>query len=104
MAIGYCVHCESVGKIDKCGYCDACLRNPLVIAFIREESADALARANRVIVFPDSRPTRAAPGSPEKIAVLAERYARGVSLFHCADARYEGDTLPDDWVPGSLFG
>ncbi len=35
--------------------------------------------------LPDS-PTQAPPGSPEKIAVLAARYAAGVALWHPDDA------------------
>jgi len=35
-------------------------------------------------------PTSALPGSPEKVAVLEERVARGEMLFHPADARVDG--------------
>lgn len=39
-------------------------------------------------------PTTAAPGSPDKLAVLAERVQRGQVLFHPYDARYPGDLRP----------
>ena len=39
-------------------------------------------------------PTRALPGTPEKVTVMAERAARRQSLFHPDDA-----TLPDDARP-----
>lgn len=43
--------------------------------------------------LPDT-PTTAAPGTPEKLAVLAYRAKRGQQLFHPADARFEGDPRP----------
>lgn len=42
-------------------------------------------------------PTNALPGSPEKIAVMAQRAEMGCCLFHPADARYPGDPLPDEF-------
>ncbi len=39
------------------------------------------------------QPTTALPGTPDKVAVMAERAARGESLFHPQDA-----TLDDDWA------
>lgn len=43
-------------------------------------------------------PTLAIPGTREKEAVMAERFAEGYQLFHPADARYEGDSLPLQWL------
>lgn len=43
-------------------------------------------------------PTTAPPGTAAKEAVLCERQADGFLLFHPADARYEGDTLPLEWL------
>ncbi|HEX4610664.1 MAG TPA: hypothetical protein VH092_20910, partial [Urbifossiella sp.] len=37
---------------------------------------------------PPSSPTRFAPGSPERLAILAERAARGEELHHPADATF----------------
>jgi len=36
-------------------------------------------------------PTTALPGTPDKVAVMAERAARGESLFHPHDATLDGD-------------
>lgn len=43
-------------------------------------------------------PTCFAPGTREKEQVMAERWAEGYQLFHPADARYEGDTTPLQWI------
>lgn len=43
-------------------------------------------------------PTTAAPGSPEKLAVLEQRARLKQAIFHPADARYEGDPRPLEWV------
>jgi hypothetical protein len=34
-------------------------------------------------------PTAALPGTPEKLEVLAARYAAGLDLFHAEDAHYD---------------
>lgn len=43
--------------------------------------------------LPDA-PTTAAPGTPEKVAVMEARSQAGRALFHPADARYAGDPRP----------
>lgn len=43
-------------------------------------------------------PTTAAPGSPEKVAVMEERAKRGERVNHAADARFEGDMRPVEWL------
>lgn len=45
-------------------------------------------------------PTRAAPGSEEKIRVMAERYARREQLTHPCDARCTGDAVPVEFERG----
>lgn len=45
-------------------------------------------------------PTIAPPGTQEKLNVFQLRLARGEKLFHVADARYEGDPRPVEWVMG----
>ena len=45
-------------------------------------------------------PTTAAPGTPEKLAVLEDRAKAGQSLTHPADARWEGDPRPLAWLAG----
>lgn len=44
-----------------------------------------------------AEPTTIPPG-PAKEAVFLERLADGCSLHHPADARYEGDLLPHQWM------
>lgn len=62
----------------RCGYCRRCTLE---------------GRDDRAVILPTKRgvPTRALPGSPEKVRVLCERYARGEALFHESDER----RLPD---------
>ena len=43
-------------------------------------------------------PTTAAPGTPEKLAVLEKRARDGQHVFHPADARYEGDPRPLEFL------
>lgn len=43
-------------------------------------------------------PTTAPPGSPEKLKVLEERARLKQALFHPADARYEGDPRPLEFI------
>ena len=43
-------------------------------------------------------PTTAAPGTPEKLAVLEQRARLKQALFHPADARYVGDTRPVEFL------
>lgn len=43
-------------------------------------------------------PTTAAPGTPEKLAVLEQRARLKQALFHPADARYEGDPRPLEFL------
>lgn len=47
-------------------------------------------------------PTTAAPGTPEKIAVMEGRAAVKRALFHPADARFEGDWLPLEFLANRL--
>ncbi|MBY0461043.1 MAG: hypothetical protein K2V38_27290, partial [Gemmataceae bacterium] len=43
-------------------------------------------------------PTTAAPGTPEKLAVLEQRAKLKQAIFHPADARYEGDPRPLEFL------
>ena len=40
----------------------------------------------------------AAPGTPEKLAVLEHRAKQKQTIFHPADARYEGDPRPLEFL------
>lgn len=43
-------------------------------------------------------PTTAAPGSPEKLEVLAQRARNKQALWHPLDATFDGDTRALKWV------
>lgn len=43
-------------------------------------------------------PTTAAPGTPEKAVVMSIRESRKEQLFHPADARFQGDSRPLEWM------
>jgi hypothetical protein len=43
-------------------------------------------------------PTTAAPGTPEKLAVMEMRAKLKQALWHPLDARFDGDTKPLQWV------
>lgn len=47
-------------------------------------------------------PTLAAPGTPEKMAIMSYRGRMKQQLFHPADARYEGDTRPIEFLKRGL--
>ena len=47
-------------------------------------------------------PTTAAPGTPEKLAVLEQRARLKQALFHPADARYAGDPRPLEFLKGQI--
>ncbi len=59
------------------------LRHPPLPARARNRNRRGVGNGNRS-VLPD-RPTPAAPGTPEKIAVLEQRAESGVSLHHPMD-------------------
>jgi hypothetical protein len=42
----------------------------------------------------DAEPTTHAPGTPEKMAVMAQRAKRKLALWHPLDAQFEGDPRP----------
>ncbi|HYH68671.1 MAG TPA: hypothetical protein VD866_28520 [Urbifossiella sp.] len=52
---------------------------------------------NGLAPLPDA-PTSAAPGSPEKLAVLEQRAKLKQALFHPADATYVGDPRPTNFL------
>jgi hypothetical protein len=49
-------------------------------------------------------PTTAAPGTPEKLAVLEQRARLKQAIFHPADARYEGDPRPLEFLKNQSAG
>lgn len=49
-------------------------------------------------------PTTAIPGTPAKVAVLEQRAKLGQALYHPADARYEGDPRPLEFLKAHKAG
>jgi len=47
-------------------------------------------------VLPPDEPTKALPGSPEKIEALRSRAARGMGLWHPDDATFEKGATHED--------
>ncbi len=80
--------CGRRAERQRSGLCRRCSRDPAVKLRFPSTSKHARKGAglgNRGYRPPDA-PTPAAPGSPEKVAVLEERGRLGVALWHPLDA------------------
>ncbi len=83
-----CRHCHKVNATRPRGLCWTCYYTPGVrehypptSPFARRGVDDFCGRS-----APPSQPTRALPGTPEKIAVLEQRARLGQALWHPLDA------------------
>lgn len=95
-----CRHCCKVAATRPRGLCWTCYYAPGVKELYPSTSKYASrGHGNGPSSSPlaDS-PTTAAPGTAEKIAVMEQRAAAGLAIFHPADARYEGDPLPLEFM------
>ena len=94
--LAICRHC-SKSKVNRPrGLCWSCYYTPGVKELYPSTSKYARRGVGNFTgnaPLPDS-PTTAAPGSPEKFAVLEQRANLKQALFHPADARYAGDPRP----------
>lgn len=95
-----CRHCLRHKVTRPRGLCYGCYRTlavrdmyPLASKFARRGLGLVELAAMPEPPLPKS-PTTAAPGTPEKLAVMHERAAGGFAIFHPADARYAGDPRP----------
>ena len=83
-----CRHCQRVRSNRPRGLCWSCYYKPGV----REKYPSTRKYARRGVSDFNGRttaaalPTAAAPGTPEKVAVLEERARLGLSLWHPCDA------------------
>jgi hypothetical protein len=83
-----CRHCNKVRSNRPRGLCWSCYYKPGV----REQYPSTSKFARRGVsdfnglATPAAQPTQAAPGTPEKVDVLAERARLGLSLWHPHDA------------------
>lgn len=89
-----CVHCGRHPASRPRGLCWGCYYAPgLRVRYPRTNKfAVRGPEDSRGSVRPPREPTAARPGSPEKVAVLAERARRRVSLWHPADAPMNGES------------
>jgi hypothetical protein len=67
--------------------CPSCYFSPIVRKML---GVPGQLMAPRGVKPEDYEPTDAMPGSPEKVAVMADRLARGLPLYHPLDAPCSG--------------
>lgn len=93
-----CRHCK-VAKVNRPrGLCWSCYYKPGVREACPSTSKFAQRGIGHAVAMPPlpDQPTKALPGTPEKIAVLVERARRGQSLFHPDDATSLPVSATDD--------
>lgn len=91
-----CKHCGQSKVNRPRGLCWSCYYRPGVKELYPSTSKFArrgIANFNGEAVKP-ALPTTAAPGTPEKMAVLEERARNKQALWHPLDAQFEGDPRP----------
>jgi hypothetical protein len=94
-----CRHCNRVKANRPRGLCWSCYYTPGV----REQYPSTSKFAQRGIddfngrAAPPPIPTRALPGTPEKVAVLMERARQRQALWHPQDATLENALPPQAW-------
>jgi hypothetical protein len=85
-----CLHCGRDETSSGRGLCLQCHKTPAVRCLYQRMQAGSsfgLAIDNCEPPLPD-QPTEALAGSAKKVAILVERAARGVALWHPEDARF----------------
>jgi hypothetical protein len=89
-----CRHCQRVRSNRPRGLCWSCYyrpgvrdRFPSTSKFARRGVVDFNGRASPAVL-----PTAAAPGSPQKVAVLQERARLGLALWHPFDAPMDAES------------
>lgn len=106
LGLTLCAHCGK-GRINRPrGLCWNCYYTPGV----KELHPSTSKYAKRGIgngqnfdpPFP-AQPTTHAPGTPGKLALLEQRAKDRVAIFHPADARFEGDALPVEFINKQLL-
>jgi len=91
-----CKHCERSKVNRPRGLCWSCYYTPGVKDMYPSTSKFARRGVGNITGNAPTapKPTCAAPGSPEKMAVLEERARKHQALWHPQDAQYEGDPTP----------
>lgn len=85
-----CRHCRIRKRSRARGLCQACSYLPEIRAMYPGSTAKFARRGaalDNVEPDVDRNPTPAMPGSPEKVAVMIDRVARGLSPWHPSDGR-----------------
>jgi hypothetical protein len=84
-----CRHCKHPRPIHARGLCEKCYRTPSILKLypiIRDGHTQLEAYANSNIAPTEAdTPTKALPGSPEKIKVMEDRFVAGQKIFHPGD-------------------
>lgn len=96
-----CRHCANRAVTRPNGLCWGCYYAPGVRELYPSRSKYAKRYADNFDSGPlplADAPTAAAPGTPEKLAVMGERADRKRAIFHPADARWEGDPRPAEFL------
>jgi hypothetical protein len=90
-----CRHCATSRADRPRGLCRDCHATPGIKELYpcRRDCADRAGGAPL-----PAAPTAAAPGTPEKLAVLEQRAKMKQAMFHPADARYAGDPRPLEFL------
>lgn len=94
--IRICRHCRAAKVCRPRGLCWSCFYTPGVrdqYPITSKYARRGLGNGFKSLMLPPE-PTTAAPGSVEKLAVMAERAEQNYELCHPLDARYPGDPLP----------
>lgn len=100
MRAATCRHCGTPRPTRPRGLCWGCYYAPGVRELYPSASRYARRGVGNVagpLPLPPA-PTAAAPGTPEKVAVMGQRARDGFALFHPADARHEGDPRPAEFL------
>jgi hypothetical protein len=102
IVIAICRHCQKKKANRPRGLCWQCYFTPGVKNLHPSTSKygrRGVGNMNRNRL-PDE-PTEAPPGSEAKLAILADRARKNLSLWHPNDARYPGDRQPDEALAGN---
>lgn len=84
-----CLHCSQYQVIDRRNLCRMCYRKVEVRALYPISSMQRFGVGIGCFPGKAPQPTRALPGSPDKVEVLCKRVEAGEYLFHPEDATHE---------------
>lgn len=82
----WCRHCHVKVGTKPRGLCSACYYDASIRERYPTECSLEMGRRTAAGLRLDATPTSALPGTFEKLAVLCDRFVRGVALFHPQDA------------------